>query len=185
MEEEHKKKSKVSVAEYLGLGLIVLAVVLFLGFFLRGQTTVTGAYPGAVSDKTLSCNVHNISYPFFDSEPNKKDTEVTVLFKGDEFKAISLKHTLYYNNEKEVKDSEAINHAAMGILFGQNGLEADAFSLAFSMQEDQLIYSIYANDSDFVGTAGRYFLANNLTKKSTFESFESKYKNQGFACTTN
>lgn len=168
----------------IGVILILLAVVLATVFLLRGNTTVTDNKGATVKNMTLSCIASGIEYPFFryDNSTNK-ETKITLLFNGDNFKSISLFHTLHYGDADSVKGSEAQNHAAMNISFGENNLDADALSATYSMQTNKLIFTLYADVTDFNNNTSKYFLARDYDNKTTINNLKKNYEDQGFNCT--
>lgn len=169
-----------------GILLILVAIVLMIIFLLRGETTVTNSTTTEAKNTTLSCSTAGLDYPFFRyDESTSKETKITAIYSGEDFKSIALFQTMYYDDESLVKGSEAQNHAAMNISFGESGLEANAFSAAYSMQDDKMEMSLYATNSDFNTNAGKYFLANGYSYKSAIDKLEKNYEDQGFECVKN
>lgn len=167
----------------IGAILALAAIVLIIMFLLRGETTVTNSDPETVNRTTVSCEVTDLEYPFFRYDNStKKTTKVTFLFNDDKFKTISLAQTMHYDDSDSVRGSEAQNHAAMNISFGENGLDADAFSASYSMQDDKMIMTLYATGEDFDTNTSKYFLARNYSSRSTLDGLKKNYTEQGFTC---
>ena len=180
-------KKKSNLLTVLSFSLCIFAVLVFFVFMMQGKTTTSGGYPENTKDGSIICNNNGLDYPFFRyDESIKKDTEITALFNDENLKSISLRYTLSYSNESLATTSEAQNHAAMNINFGNNQLEADAFSARYSKNGNKMIMNLYASQSDLKTTNGnRYFLLDNLSIDSSIEQYKDYYEKQGFICKIN
>lgn len=179
-----KKKSKTDWLGSIGLTLILTAVALMIWFFLNGETTVEGGFPGSLSNSSLSCQVANKKYPVFTADNStRKKTEVKVLFSNDGMESISLIQTMYYPNIEESHTSKIINHSDMNMSFGKAGLSADAFNATYSEQSDKMVMTLYATKSEYNEIAAKYFLVNGTNKKSTINDFTEVLNSEGFNCT--
>lgn len=167
----------------IGIILILVAIVLITIFLLRGETTVINNETETERRITVSCEIAGLEYPFFRYDNSiKKTTKVAFLFSNEKFKTISLSQAMYYDDGDLVKNSEAQNHAAMGISFGENGLDANALSSAYSMQADKMVMTLYATENDFNINTSKYFLAQGYSSKSTVDGLKKNYAAQGFTC---
>lgn len=183
---ESSRNQKSSWLMLLGSILVIVALILVIWFFLRGKTTISGSTPGISKDNSMSCTISDQEYPFFrDNNAEKTETKIIALFDDANFKSISLLYTLYFNNNEQVKNSEANNHAAMNIHYGEDGLLADALYSAYSMQEKKLTFSISAGTNDFNTTTSKYFLASGYGRNVNFDTLLHNYVRQGFNCTAN
>lgn len=180
-----KKKSNLLVV--LSFSLFIFAILVFFVFMMQGTTTTSGGYPENTKNSSILCNNDGLSYPFFRyDESIEKNTEITALFNDGSLKSISLRHTLSYNSESLVTTSEAQNHAAMNISFGNNRLEADAFSARYSKSDNKMIMNLYASQSDLKAANGnRYFLLDRLSIDSSIDQYKDYYEKQGFVCKIN
>lgn len=178
-----KKKSKTDWLGSIGLTLILTAVALLVWFFLNGQTKVTGEPTGVTQNSSLTCKVSDVNYPIFTvDDASSKETEVKVLFNGDKMKSVSLTQTMYYNSLDEAKKSEAHNHAAMNVAFGNAGLAADAFEAHYTTQEDKMVMTLYAEAEEYNEVAAKYFRANGTSKRSSIDEFTKALNSQGLSC---
>lgn len=178
-----KTKKKTDWLGSIGLTLILTAIVLIICFFLNGGTTVTGELTGGTRYSSLSCSAEGIIYPFFEfDETTNEKTEVKVLFGEGGMKSISLTQTMYYPDLGTSKASEAHNHAAMNISFGELGYKADAFEANYSVQEDKMIMTLYATEANFDDVSARYFLAKGMDEASTIDDFTKVFNDQGLNC---
>ena len=63
---------------------IMVSLVLFFLFLLRGETKITGEYPENDKSETLVCTVDKIDYPFLaDDGVMVANITVRVIFKND------------------------------------------------------------------------------------------------------
>lgn len=166
----------------IGILLILVLAISFIIFLLRGEEKKTGTNSSIVKSKVLSCENTELDYRFFEKNPDRRKTVVSVIYDDDEFRSISLRYYMYFGNEDEVKKGESVNRYSISSEFGHNGLDANAFSLNFSIQEKQLIYSIYADGASFKKGVGKYFLADDLSNRSSYDDFMVNYKNKNFKC---
>lgn len=184
MEEKSKKRKKTDWLGTVGLSLILMAAVLLIWFFLQGQTTVEGDWPGDVKDTSLSCSVDGMLYPIFEyDEAVSKKIETKLIFDNDELRTVSLTATMKYNNSDKVYASVSHNEAAMNRSFGASGLGANALSAVYSENSDSMVMTLYARASEYNEVIGKYFLSNGIGKNASLETFKTKYETQGFSCT--
>lgn len=171
----------------LGASLCTLAIILLFVFLMKGTTTVSGSYPENVKDNSVICNSSGLSYQFFRYDnSSEKDAKISILFNGDNLKSISLVYTLLYSNEIGAKTSEAQNHAAMNIHFGEDGLGGDSFSAHYNINGNKMTMNIYATPSDLRTTYGsKYFLIDGLPLESSIEQYKNHLEKQGFTCEIN
>ena len=182
-EKEEKKNNNGVIIGVIIFVIIIIGLIIF--FLTQGSSTTTGNYPDNVSDKSLTCTATNIDYPFFAyDKSNKKEAEINVLFSKDKLRSISLAYSLYYDNAQDIVGSEAHNHAAMNISFGEYHLGADAFNANYAKLEDRMRMSLYASGSDITTTALRYFLINTESVPEKITIFQNIYQNKGFKCET-
>ena len=171
----------------LGASLCTLAIILLFAFLMKGTTIVSGSYPENVRDNSVICSSSSFNYPFFRYDSSlEKYAKISILFNGDNLKSISLIYTLFYSNEIGAKTSEAQNHAAMNIHFGEDGLGGDSFSAHYNINGNKITMNIYATPSDLQTTYGsKYFLIDGLPLESSIEQYKNHLEKQGFACEIN
>ena len=184
MEEKNtKKENKTNKLALIGIILIILAIFLLLGFFLSGETKVSGEWSGIEKSETIVCGISGKDYPFFTyNKAQDKTTKVNIIFDGDKITAISLTHILYYDNEKAIIDSENLNHVAMNENFGTDSLGFDALGLKFSKFDEGLQMSLYTREVN--DRMLKYFM---LDGTSTYDmaKLQQIYESQGFKCEIN
>lgn len=170
----------INWSKWAGMTLIFIAIILILMFFMQGSTIVSGEFPDTKKIESLSCVAENIDYPTFTYDNSKRKTiKVNVTFNNDDLQSISLVHTLYYNNDKEVTDSEALNHAAVNI----DSKAADIFDAHYSKFSDAMTMTMYAERKNINNTNKKYAMLNliyvdNLDKASV----KWNYETLGFDC---
>lgn len=167
----------------VGSLLIILAIGLMIWFFMHGETTVSGNFPGKETSKTLVCKKDNVDYPFFVyDESSQKETKVDIIFSDNEVKTISLKHILHYDSENKISASEARNHAAMNKSFGQDGLGADALGISYTIGANKFAISLFINGDKLSSVTNKYFMADGLSRKSSVEDYKKHYVSNGYSC---
>ena len=182
-EKTTKKKNKANKLALIGIILIILAIFLLLGFFLSGETKVSGEWSGIEKSETIVCSISEKDYPFFTyDKAQDKTIKVNAIFNKDKITAISLTHILYYDNEKAIIDSENLNHVAMNENFSTDSLGFDALGLKFSKFDGGLQMSLYTKEIN--DEMLKYFMLNGA---NTYDMTEVQqiYESQGFKCEIN
>lgn len=182
---EHKTKT-TNAMYYVGLGLVGIAIVLGIIFWLKGETKTYGEFPNPESASSLNCSAIGISYPFFEYDnSSKRTTEINATFSGDELDKISLEYILTYESSESIVESEGINHGAMNRKFSAEGLGTDAFEATYGRLNDGLKYSIWAKSNTIYknDAAAKYFLLENIENKPYLKTaVKNAYKQKGFKC---
>lgn len=177
-----KKSPSSSWLMVMGIVLILVAAVLLVWFFLHGETKVSGGWPEPEVSVAVVCKSESFEYPFFTyDQSSSKTTEINAVFKDDKLSMLSFIYTLGYGNEAASTESEARNHAAMNISFGNAGLEADALGASYSVLSDAMKFSLSADGNAARGIGARYFM---LTGGETYNvgRLMANYQGQGFEC---
>lgn len=184
---DKKKNRKAVWLTIFGIILVIISIISIILFLLHGQTTVTGQNSETViSSESITCSGENIPYQFLSYDnATKKTAKVTTSFNNNEFNAISLSYTLYYNDTKSIESSKTINSAELNIFYGKDGLPSNSFSKSFYSDNEKVVISLYADTADFNDKTSKYFIADGLGKNSSPESFIKTYEAQGFRCEKN
>ncbi len=183
-------KKDVKISDLLvrgGVLLILTAVILLICFFLYGETEITNERPEIEKTEAITCNISDTIYPFVSYDnAQSKTTRINVVFDDDKPSVISLVHTLYYNNEKSIIDSENLNHINLNKNFSKDNLGFDALGLKFSKFADGLQMSLYAEGDELNNNSMKYFMLDNIADNSyNMESMQKFYEERGFECEVN
>ncbi len=183
MRYQRKINWKISV----GISLLLTAAVLFVLFFLRGETTVTKKVEEAKKSATLTCEADGLVYPFFEyDESIKKTLKVNVVFKGNGLDTIALIYKLYYNDTKKITDSENLNRVAMSKNFDNDGLEFGALGSQYSKAKDLLQFSLYASGDQINNVSVKYFMSSGAEEGvDLLGSMRREYESKGLKCVVN
>ena len=175
-----KKNNTNSWLVWAGEALIFIAIILILLFFMQGSTTISGEFPDLEKTESLSCTAENIDYPTFVYDNSKrKTTKIDAVFKDGKLQSISLVHTLYYDNNKEIIDSEALNHAAVNI----DSKAADIFDAHYSKFDDAMSMTMYTEYQNLNNSNKKYMMLNLVSINDLdFESVKQNYETQEFIC---
>lgn len=188
MDDTNKTKKRIGSEVFVAAGmfLVIVAVVLLLAFFLRGQTTVSGENPDVKSTISLNCVSDDYRYDFspYDNSDNK-NLKIDIIFENEKVSSASLVYMLYYQNAENITESDAENHASMNINFSKDGLEADALNANFSKLSDGLKMSLYANIEDINDVTSKYFLLDYFDKGYTIKNIQRIYESKGLICKSN
>lgn len=188
MDDTNKTKKHIGSEVFVAIGmfLVIVAVVLLLAFFLRGQTTVSGENPDVKSTISLNCVSDDYKYDFFpyDNSDNK-NLKIDIIFENEKVSSASLVYMLYYQDVESITESDAENHASMNINFSKDGLEADALNANFSKLSDGLKMSLYANIEDINDVTSKYFLLDYFDKGYTIKNIQRIYESKGLICKSN
>lgn len=180
---------KLKSGKTIGIILVILGIVVCvvaLVILMKGETKTSGQKISDIKGESLACENQDIHYPFTDYDKSKaKELKIAVSFYDDNIDAISLMYTLRYDDEQQVKASEASNHADMNISFSKNGLSADALSARYSKMKDSMVMSLYAKKDDLSSVTAKYFmieLRNQTDLPATLTEYQDNYERQGFVC---
>lgn len=171
-----------------GIVLIVTSVVLFIWFFMQGQTTVNGKYEGLTVTQDLVCVGDGVNYPIFNyHETNDKQMRITAIFNNDKLGSVSLIYKMVYANDEMAKQSSALNHAAMNNDFGYHGLHADYYDASYSRVDNTFQMTLYASGKLIDNTMARYFMLDNLLGDNNYtqDKMAETYSSKGLECTVN
>ena len=187
MENNKKPRNSKTALVIVGIIAICIAVVCILVFFMQGKTTVVGDYSGTKTQARLICESTTTSYPLFNYDNSTgKSMKITATFEDDELNTISLIYKLNYNDAEEIKKSESVNHAALGVRSQDDGLGPDAYEAKYSKLKDGLQLSLYASKDDIDSRALEYFLLNDLISTPYNQEKVAKiYAKQGLKCEAN
>ncbi len=141
-----------------------------------------GENPDAIYLSSLTCESNEYIYPFFTfDESVKSELRIIAIFGDNEFKTISLQQTLYYDDDESVAASEAVNHAAINISFGDNGLEADALGANFANTQGGMRFGLYETREKIEDEYMQYFLLDEAGGYD-YEHVKRAYEELGMTC---
>ncbi|MBQ1387262.1 hypothetical protein IIY68_00465 [Candidatus Saccharibacteria bacterium] len=174
------------VITILAILIPVLVLIIVLILLMRGETKTSGDSPVDIEGESLACESHSIKYPFFaTNEAQSSDFRIIASFYGEKLNAISLEYTLFYDTKEQLKASEAHNHAAMNISFGNSGLSADAFDANYSKMGNAMKMLLFVKEEEFDMNSAKYFMSSAEKEEelpNNIDEFEKVYMNQGFVC---
>ena len=180
----------------IGIILILVSIVSILCFAMNGQTTYSDQQVSTTTTKSMTCSTSIANYPIFkyDGSTRKSMEIVTIFDSNDKLNKISLVYELYYPDNDKIEQSEAENHAAMNIDFGQNGLEADSLNATYSKLKDRFKISLTADANEISPTTAKYFLLDTSEQDSnkqwetgggyTQSTIQKIYASKGLKCTS-
>ena len=186
MEEKSKSKKnkQARMMYYAALVLIILAVVLGVIFWLKGETKIFGEFPNPESYSSITCKSVGFEYPFFTYFNARKNTlEVNIILADNKLEKISLSYMLNYDDENSIIKSETENHSIMNEHFDEDGLRPDAFGSTYAKLSDGLQYSIAVDAKEMNKGGAKYFLLEDAREASySGEKIKQIYKDKGMKC---
>ena len=187
MEEGDKKttRSAINWPPLVGLILVFAAIFGFVMFLQNGETVVTGDFGKQEKRESLACEKKNIPYSVFDYDNAKeKELKINVTFIDNSFDSISLMYWLKYDDEEELKYSEARNHAVMNQKFDEDGMAPDSLDAKYGILNGSVQFSIFASGDDVDKKVLKYFLLDKVTdvKTVTLEKMAKIYNEIGLNC---
>lgn len=171
---------------FIGLALITISMILFLLFFLKGQTKVSGAFPADVLSEALQCTSDKSIYPYFETgeELGIKNT-VNAIFSNNRMSSISLISYYSYNDKDKANASYNTSHAKLNTAFNSAGFEADAFNASFANLGTDVKMSLYATYGDLSPKAGTFFMLQDYDMREiSIDTLSKAYEQNGFTCKT-
>ena len=165
-----------------GVVLVIIGVLVIL-FLANGNTTVTNGEGNVEAAQSLVCEGDNISYPFFSYDnSNSKSIKVSAVFYDDKLSEISLVYRLSYDNNAQVKESEANNHASLGTRFGEDSLGVDALGVNFSILDKVMQMSLFARANNISSVESKYFLIEDVNGVYKIDNLAKIYTSKGLDC---
>ncbi len=189
-DKKHKKeKSKKKEHKFLKLFLFLLfliIIVLIIIWLLRGNKTISGQYPENLKSESLECLSDDKTYEriHYYENPKEKELKIVATFYGTEkLSSINLRYSLYFNTNQEAVNAEAVAHATLNTNLQQTGHSPETFHNKFTILNNKLEVSLFANRSDIDDFSKSYFLiSQDKTLPETLDEYRKQYESQGFIC---
>lgn len=170
---------------YFWIFIFIMIFSIIAGVLL-GQTRVDKkGETKTMKVKALTCKSDHFFYPFLEfDETTKKEFKIITTFTEKSVRSISLQQMLYYENEEKVKESEARNHAAMNIQYGEDGMEADALGASYARLSNGLRFGLFSNFEKLNEKEYKYYLLEGISSLS-YEGIKQAYEKLGLECNDN
>lgn len=164
---------------------ITLGIILTIGYFMHGKTTIVASSLDEATESVLRCASESIDYPIFVYDNSiKKDLIINVIFSDSKVRTVALSFTLYYDDPELISISEAQNHAAMNISFDKAGLGVDEFNAKYTQLDDSFRFNLFTNGGEVNAASARYFLIekDNYAAPMTLDKYRKNYEQLGMIC---
>lgn len=189
MEEKEKNRDHTVVVRAIFFALlvgIILAVIWLLTYKQESQTTSTienGDY------SALECTASDPSDPFFTFATTQEVTHsIKILFTEGKLNDVMYKYDGVYASKEEAENAEAWLHADYNEYLGANGVDRQSLSPTFSVNDNKLMISVYAEAKKINDVVARIFFldtdASNKVKNFSLKDYKLLYETKGFACQT-
>lgn len=161
---------------FFGIAALIIASL------LSQQQFNSGGNVGTVQVKSLTCTIDNYLYPFLSYDnAEKKELKIVATFSEDTLKSIFLQQSLKYSDTELTIQSEGSNHAAMNMLFAEDGLGADALGANYSIVDNTLFFGLYGLYEEMRPTDMKYFLLDKI-KNYEYIDIKGAYESLGMTC---
>ena len=166
--------------------LFLVIIILIILWLLRGKTTTSGQYPENLKTESLECTSDSIRYQKIAIHGKPKSTELKIssTFYGTEkLSSINLRYSMYFDSEAEAINAEAVAHASFNIELQGNNRSSSEFHNKFTILDNKLETSLFANLSDLDNFSKSYFvLFQDKDLPETLYEYRKQYEDQGFKC---
>ena len=182
--KKHGQSNNMMIA---GLGLVVVAVVLLIIFFINGKTDVDGGFPDPETTISTTCTSGVINYPFFSmNEAAKKEMDIKVISNDNVVDTVSLSYRLYYDSEAAIINSRDVNHFAVNKAFEAVDMEADSLGATYSKLVDNFRFNLFAKAVKINDITKKFFLLDDIEYKDglNYDEVKRAYEKIGFECVT-
>lgn len=181
-DSSQKKNSHAWIYVLVGLILVIVAVVAIILFLLQGKTTVNQGGEVEVTE-SISCTSDEVVYPFIKhDDAEKRSLKINAIFDNDKLQTVNLTYKMYYDDEAKIKQRSADNHADLNKSFGEDSLGADYFDAKFSILNDALQLSLYAEAKEIGGVSAKYFLIDGPASGLKKDKITKNYNEKGLDC---
>ena len=174
---------------WLGLGLIIIAVVLVTIIIVKameGETTGDVTISGEAKVTGLTCKNKTLAHPAFTSKPaNSYMNTVTTTFWDDKLSSISLLAEGNYDTEQMMEEAKAFAEADYNLtLANKYGEKIDVFSANFTVNGTKLQLAQTTRDIGKINTnTVTYFLLDQGTDiQKSLDGLKKQYESKGFTC---
>lgn len=159
--------------------VIAIVIISAMGSSRRSDE---GQTIGTVEIHSVTCESSDISYPFFTyTDVLTKNLRIVMTHSDGEMRSISLQYNLSYADTDKMIKSEAYNHAAMNLKYGEDNLEADAFNSVYAMMDKDLRFSLYALKEE-IGTKGKKYFLIDKVDDYNIDRIQQEYGKLGLKC---
>ena len=179
---------KINWALWVGMLLVIVAIVLLGWFFLKGETKVSGNWPEPETAQSIACEAEGVLYPFFKYDnSDKKTMTIKAIFKNDVLYSIALTSMLYYSDATKIERSESENHAAVNLKSQAEGLGADVMNSKYSKLGDGMKMSMYALAKNVTSETAKYLMldVNPGNSQYSLSLIKEIFTKKGFNCVEN
>ena len=191
MTELEKKSKNKKMASLIATGIVIIAVSIGLGaavfMLFRGEETHISTNTAETIIKSLVCNAANPKNPFFISETAENyNHEIKVTYRGETADKISYMYDGVYVSNSVADTAGASLHADYNIYMGENGVYQESLYPTFSVVDNKLKVSLYADYKKLNSVTAKLFFINaeefhDLDNYSA-EELSNLYAEKGFSC---
>ena len=186
MNEKEKAKDN-TVMKAIFFALLVGIIVVVIWFLTYKQESHTSSNVGESDYSALECTASDPSEPFFAFENTQEVAHtIKVLFSEGKLKDIMYKYDGTYASQEAAEDAEAWLHADYNEYLGANGVDMESLSPTFSVNDNKLMISLYAEAKKVNDIVARLFFmdtdASNKIKNFSLKDYKLLYETKGFAC---
>lgn len=181
-----KKHQRRTHAAYWVIGTIVFVIATFALWLIFSQrstnTTLPSAEPSVSS--SLFCSATTPKNPILTANSESTSYKVYALFLDKKLDNIYYEYNGAFTDAQSAKTAEATLHADYNIYAGSHGFNAESYTPSFTIRDNSLKISLYAEANELTSSALPIFFLNKSTSldQLTEDKIESQLKSNNFTC---
>ena len=185
-----KKGSKTKLVKFAIVLFILVAIIIAIIWFLRGETTTSGDFPGPIKSGYLVCQKENPEYGIITPrDPLSSEAKVTFsITESGEMNSASLVYTSVYKDERGAYDSRNVTSGVFDKSLVEAGLNIGALANKFSLYDNKMILTLTAGKGEITSKTAKFFMMEDTGSldfaKATTSDYRIIYEKQGFSCKT-
>ena len=180
-----RKKSNIFVAT---VTIILLALIVWLIFLLKGKTTTSGDFPANIKTRSIVCGKDNAQYAYVGASESSKNTfrVIGVFNESKRLQKINFDYYVHFEDNDSAVAGESYIHHLFAKSLESNGLKYSELNNKFSVLNSKVDISLYATPDIINEYNAQYLLIKTHSEASDFslteDDFEHNYQSQGFIC---
>lgn len=180
------KHQRQTHAVYWIVGAIIFIITAFILWLVFSQHTTNTTLPATESaiSSSLFCTTKTPKDPLLNINSEKSSYKIYALFLDKKLNNIYYESNSTFSTPTLAKTAEASLHANYNIYAGAHKFNAESYTPSFTVHEDSLKMSLYAEMSELVPSVLPIFFLNESTNldQLTESVVETQLKSQNFTC---
>ena len=189
MSETEKVRDHTLVVKAIFFALLIGVVLALIWLLTYKQESYVSSEVESGEYGALECTSPDPSEPFFTFDTTQEAThEIKILFADSKLKNATYKYDGIYASREAAENAEAWLHGDYNKYMGNNGINEESLNPNFSVNDNKLIISLYAEANEINDVVAKLFFmdtdAVNKLKNFSVKDFKLLYETKGFTCQT-